>query len=516
MKWISRVIDNMVESVDPKRALDRRLARNKLQFFNKGYSHHGASTAKKSLLGWMSSGGSPDDDITDNRDKLVERSRDLFMGAPLATGAAKTMRTNVVGAGIKLKAAVDYDALGISLEEANAWERRTEREFSFFAKTCDIRRKKDFYELQSLAYLSQMISGEVFVMLPFSRNPGDVYALKLMLLESDRINKPYSEPDDKVRGGIEEDANGAPLAYWVSDKHPKDKYAGNVKWVRVPAFGSISGRKNMLHVHEDERPGQRRGTPHLAPVIESLKQLTRYTEAEIMNAVITGMLTVFITSDAPEAALGDTIPDEQQVDADPGSIEIGNGTIVGLAPGEKPEFLNPTRVNTGFEAFVLALCRQIGAALEIPAELLVKHFTASYSASRAALLEFWKTVRTKRSWFISQFCQPIYEEWLAEAVASGRIEAAGFFDDPAIRAAWSGAEWYGQSQGQIDPLKEANAAVVRINNCLTTRAKEAAELTGGDFESIVDQQTREKTMMTERGLVTSGQVLENPSRSGDE
>ncbi|MDP4360842.1 phage portal protein, partial [Escherichia coli] len=74
---------------------------------NLGYSRHGASTHKKSLRGWFSKAGSPDDDIVKNIDKLRERSRDLFMGNPLSVGAIKTIRTNVVGSGLKLNANID-------------------------------------------------------------------------------------------------------------------------------------------------------------------------------------------------------------------------------------------------------------------------------------------------------------------------------------------------------------------------------------------------------------------------
>ena len=60
------------------------------------------------------------------------------------------------------------------------------------------------------------------------------------------------------------------------------------------------------------------------------------------------------------------------------------------------------------------------------------------------------------------FNQPIYEQWLSEAVAIGRIDAPGFFDDPAIRQAWCGCLWMGASMGHVDPLKEVNAAATRI------------------------------------------------------
>ena len=46
-----------------------------------------------------------------------------------------------------------------------------------------------------------------------------------------------------------------------------------------------------------------------------------------------------------------------------------------------------------------------------------------------------------RKWFITDFCQPIYVEWLSEAVAKGRIIAPGFFADPIIKDAYCSAEW---------------------------------------------------------------------------
>lgn len=510
------LIDKVVEIVSPEQALRRQAARQALRVLNSGYSNHGASKTKKSLLGWNYRGGSPDDDITENLDVLRQRSRDLYMGAPLATGALKAFRANVVGFGLRLKAQIDAEFLGMSDEEADRWERNTEREFALWARDCDAGRMLDFYEMQALVFLSMLMSGDVFCALPLIQRPGNPYALKILLIEADRVCNPPGVFDERIRGGVEVDAFGAPIAYYIAQKHPLDTRASANTWIRVPAFGSETGRRNILHLMEFERPGQRRGVPFLAPVIEALKQLTRYSEAELMAAVISSMLTVFITSNTPETPLGEVVPPEQQVDAgDQNTYELGNGAIIALAPGEDVKEVNPTRPNAAFDGFVTAMTRQIGAALEIPYELLIKHFTASYSASRAALLEAWKSFRMRRSWLAAKFCQPIYEEFLYEAVARGRIDAPGFFDDPAVRMAYAGAEWFGPSQGQLDPLKEVNAAAVRVKEGFSTRAREAAEITGADFERMIRQRIREERMMKEGGLLNgtaeSEQVLAVPS-----
>jgi len=117
-------------------------------------------------------------------------------------------------------------------------------------------------------------------------------------------------------------------------------------------------------------------------------------------------------------------------------------------------------------------------------------------------LEYWKSVDAARSEFITQFCNPIYEEWLTEAITLGRISAPGFFDDPAKREAWLGAEWYGPAQGQLNPKDEAEAANIRVKSGMSTLAREAAQITGMDFENeILPQRIREHEAMDEGGLL---------------
>jgi lambda family phage portal protein len=216
----------------------------------------------------------------------------------------------------------------------------------------------------------------------------------------------------------------------------------------------------------------------------------------------------YSTEDVPPG----TLP---EVPNDPG-VALGNGTVVQLAPGEDVKSINPGRPNTAFDPFVTAILRQVGAALEIPMELLTKHFTASYSASRAALLEAWKLFKTQRTWVAEDFCQPVYEEFLTEAVARGRISAPGFLTDAKIRKAYCGSEWNGPAPGQIDPLKEVNAAVVRVQNCFSTRAKETAELTGSDFNANVRQRVKEEKMLRDGGLSFKPPVANSPPDPNDQ
>jgi lambda family phage portal protein len=336
-------------------------------------------------------------------------------------------------------------------------------------------------------------------MLDSRTNP---YSLRVQVVEADRVESPTGLKEiggNKVISGVEKDANGAPVAYHILRNHPGSTEGMKREFDRVPAFGEKTGRRRVLHIFERTRPGQTRGVPYLAPVIEPLKQLDKYTESELMAAVVASLLTVFVKSESGD---GFAPPAGEQVsDAE---VKLGTGTIVDLAPGEDITTVAPNRPNTAFDPFTQAVLRQIGVALGLPFEVLIKHFTASYSAARAALLEAWRFFRLRREFLAQTFCAPVYEAWLEEAIARGRVDAPGFFDDPAIRRAYLQAEWIGDSPGQIDPVKEVQAAEKRLQIGVSTLADETLLLTGKVWEDQHRQQVKERQMRERDGLIAGG------------
>ena len=518
------IIDKAVEMINPSAALRRTQDRFKLQmirtFQNSGYDESGASRSKNSMRGWIANSKTPQEDIDKNLPTLRQRSRSLYMSAPLAVSAIKTNRTNIVGQGLQLKSTIDGEFLGMSRQEKEKWQKNAEREFALWAdsKFCDSTRVNNFYEIQQVACMSWLMNGDACVLLeydkPYRFFP---YGLRIHLIEADRICTPHQtgnsvylyardpKTHNRIYNGVEVDDAGKIVAYHICNTYPNSNLRAKKDWSRVKAFGEKTGSPNVLMIYETERAEQYRGVPYLAPVIEALKQLTRYSEAEMMAAVINGFFTVFVTSDngaTSDVGFGGVVEDEDRVSSDPTSYELGPGMINVLNPGEKIEIADAKRPSTNFDAFVTALAKYVGAALEIPVELLTKSFTSSYSASRAALLEAWKAFRMKRTWLAADLCQPIYEIFLTEAIATGRLKAPGFFLDPMIKKAYCGAQWNGPSQGMIDPVKEVTAAEKRINVGLSTRQKETVELTGGDFEANIAQLARESEMMEEAGLVS--------------
>ena len=462
-------------------------------------SYMAGSRSRTSMQGWsVTSGDSNTDDLQDLQ-LMRERSRDLTRNAPLARAIINTKVTNIVGAGLKLNPQINYKILGLSEEKAQEWENKTLAEWDLFStKECDVTRTNNFMELQSLVMRSILENGDCFTLFTFKERAGSPYGTKLQLIEADRVtNRDNLADTELLAGGVLTNKDGAPKEYHVLKGHPGNYLSKTNEWRIIPAFRR-NGSPNILHHYHKLRIGQRRGIPDLVPVIEMIKQLTRYTDAEVMAAVVQSFFTVFVKTAGGQGLAPDTTAGGSTADTD--EYKMGYGNMIDLNPDEEVSFADPSRPNKQFDGFVTSLAGMIGAAVEIPFEILLKHFTSSYSASRAALLEAWRFFLNRRLWLTNSICMPVYEAFLTEAVARGRIVAAGFNDDPLIRRAYLGSVWTGPAKGMIDEFREATAADMRLRLGITTLSEEVAALTGGEWERKHPQRVKEVQLRRDAGL----------------
>lgn len=496
-------LDRLISAVAPRYALKRYAARLS---FEAASGYNAARRDRPAMRNVVALPQTADQDVLPNLDDMRAVSRDMVRNEPLAGGAVNTVVTNVVGTGLRLSAQVDrrtlQEVVGIDAAAAQTFEAAAEREWRLFCRRefCDVTAEQNFDDMQELAFRSVLESGDVLIHL--AQATSGPFDFGVQLIEADRVRNPRLMQDSEtLAAGVERNAVGRSLAYHVADLH---RITGLEKAVRrIPAWADDGTPRAWLLMHR-RRIAQTRGVPYLAPVVTVLKDLSRYAEAELTAAVMNACLAVVSQSAAgfsplatEAAANGATNTGDLQrigLTFEPGMV------IEGLKTGETIQGMPVERPASGFDPFVLAFSRQIGVALELPFELLVKHFTASYSAARAALLQAWLFFRARRRWLANSMCQPIYEAVLASAIQRGRLDAPGFMESPIVRMAWCGSQWTGPSPGQIDPLKEVNAAEKRIGLKLSSRTRETAELTGDDWESVVAEIATENTMMTALGL----------------
>lgn len=498
----TNLLERAIAAVAPTWAYERHRARG-MMALSGGYTGAGY---RDNLFGWRP--GTTDADAASLQDlpELRNRSHDLVRNSPIAGGAIETMVANVVGSGLTMQPQINCELLGLDDDAAEEWECATAARWCLWAESelADAFGQQTFYELQDLVFRSQQESGDVFPVLADKPRPGWPFRLAIQVVEADRVSNPLGQQDTPTLvQGIERAPDGEAIAVHIADRHPGSRLQMSLtKWTRVEIRGQQSGRRNVLHLYRKLRPGQTRGVPALAPIVEQLKQLTRYSEAEIDAAVNSAAMAVFVKMD--HEAFEDLFTDESKeqiiTDAQKWDGTLGKGAAVNLLPGESIESPSPGRPNVNFDGFVGAVMKQIGMGLNIPVEVLTKHFSSSYSAARAALLDAWRTFKIRRAWLAAKFCQPVYEEWLADEVAAGTISAPGFFVDPMLRKAWCGAQWVGDAPGAIDPLKEVKAAQLRMSEGITTLPEEIVAYDGGSWERKHTVAARVRTEREEAGL----------------
>lgn len=448
-----------------------------------------------------------DEEILPDLQLMREQTRDLYKNSAIGRGALKRMVSGVIGPGLRFQSNIDADYLGLSDEEVDAWEDRVERRFNAWAEStmCDVECKRNFYEMQKLAYLSALQSGDSIVVLPVIPTAQDSSPhLRLQLIEADQLMNPLGALDTfQFRGGIELDGNRAPIRYHIRND--------NFQWRAVDAYGKQSGRKQVIHLLECERPGQTRGVPFLAPVAQDIKQTDRFEEAVIMKAVMQACFTGFIYSENPDAL---ETNDEKKIQYGKQNYKMEPGALYHLLDNDKVEFANSTAPGGNEVEFIVSKLKRIGMGLNIPFEILLQAFNSSYSASIAARLAMEDVITEKRRWFSSHYNKPIFAEWLGYEILSGEIEAPGFFTDAEAQQAWLGCQWIGSSMGQLDPTKEVGAALMKTNGFLSTLQAETIALNGGDFKKNIRQIKKERALIA--GLQQMPLTIVNTTQAGAE
>lgn len=468
-----------------------------------GETRYKAARRDRDVFGHIA-GGDADTDTLPSLPELRRRSADAARNNPLALAGISAKATNVVGTGLRLNAAIDRDALGLSDADADAWEAQAEAEWQLFASSplCDLRKTLTFSEQQDLAYRSHIERGDHFIALvsrPGPRARWWPYSFALQHIEAERVSNPHHARDtERLIAGIEKDAQGAPVRIHVADHHPGSllRHGKRPSWTPLRLRGARTGRPLVLHLYRTLREGQTRGVPELAPVLEVLKQLDRYIDAEVDRAANSALFMAFLTTADGDgmAALGGELVDDRQhfyEKFQQDRYAIDHSSIASLFPGDKMEFADPKSPNPSAETFIRTFATLVGAALEIPQEVLLRHFSSSYSAARGALIMAQQHFHARRAWLASRLCQPVYEAVLTDAIAAGRLHAPGFLDDPFARQAWLGAEWIGDAPPIIDENKAVSAARDRVEAGFSSRKRETVQLTGQDYDHVRRQRAKE-------------------------
>ena len=489
--------------------------------YTPGIPWKGADFIGDALKTFIFSRGSADADLSANRDVLECRSRALYQNAPFAGAAVDTKVINVVGSGLSCRPAPKSKLLNVDPEVVKNFTEKARILFELWAasKDCDAERDSNFYQMQELVMKTKAICGDCFALRCWHRVPSSAFGICFKLLEGNRCRNPFGKTDSRVLAmGVENDKDSAHIAYWFT-KYPNfDVGDWDRFWesVRIPTYDAF-GIRNVVHVFKADRPNQRRGVPWLAPIIPMLKQQERYQDAELINALVQSMFTVFIktgNSQVPNNFTGNIQGSERvtPVDGAKAAAELSAGNVVELGKGESIEVADAKRPNTHYGDYMHETCMEMASRLNMSYEQVLKFFKGSYNSVRAAILESKKMFDIERANLASDFCQPIYEAFVFECVMLGVLDCPGY-DDPLKRMAWLNCDWIGDAPIMLDPLKETTALKMQVDEQFKTRTQAVLEMNGGEYSRNVEELAEEAAMREEHGLEAPGAVNRSVSVS---
>lgn len=403
--------------------------------------------------------------------RLRDVARDLVRNNAHAEAAVSTIGDHTVGWGIVAK---PQPARARVAAAWKAWAESTE---------CDADGRDDFYGLQKLVMHAVVESGEVLIRRRW-RRLADGYALPLQLqiLEPDLLDASQTRPllnGGRIVQGVEFDALGARVAYWLFPSHP-----GSAILSTLTSGSRRVDARDVLHVFRRRRPGQVRGASWFAPVVLRLKDFDEYEDATLMKQKIAACLSI-ITSDPDGTgpALGtadDTVT--------PGLDALGPGAIVQIPPGRDIDVVQPPAV-TDHASYCGVTLRAIATGLGIAYEDLTGDYaTLSFSAARMSRIRHWARVDDWR-WrlLIPQFCDPVWQ-WAMEAAEFASLPTA-----PEVR-------WSPPPMPMIEPDKEGLAIQRNVRTGIQTLS-EAIRERGHDPDEFFMEMASDNAKLDALGLV---------------
>ena len=432
------------------------------------------------------------------RDAATVRAtvRDLERNYDLVDGALTTLVRNVVGPnGIAIEPTPrvgtpgnNYDDIDddFSRDLLNLWRE--------WCKSPEVTRTLNWVQAQELMCRSWLRDGDAFAQLVEGagapiRHVGPV-PLALELLEADVVPLDYEDEAKGIIAGIERNAWGAPVAFHVYRKHPGDGgWRTTTDLKRVPA-------ERFLHVAVRKRLSGLRGISLFAPAIDRLIDIKDYEESERTAARIAARIAAYIKRDkemewaapAPELDENGNIRDRDFL------LEAG-AIFTETLPGESIEMINPNRPNTILEQFRTAMMRAVSRCLSISYSSLSGDYDGTYSAQRQELVEAYDGYRMLTQQFVGRFVQPVWERFVAMAVASGQIKVPAHIRKDTIAQ----AQFRGPKMPWIDPKKEADGLRALVRGGFQSLTQSIADR-GERMIDVFEQIARERTLANELGL----------------
>lgn len=479
MKLERTLLDRVVGFVSPRAGLERVQSRLAMRMVE---AHYEAGSEGRRTDSWITKDGGPSGAKV-TLGTIRKRSRDLVRNNPWAKNAIEDIETETIGTGILPRIRAPRSRTQKRINELwKAWAETT---------ACDADGVNDIYGLMALAMRTIAESGEVLIRRRRrALSDGLPIPLQIQVLEPDYLDtaRDLLRPDGtRIVGGVEYNAIGQRLGYWILPAHPDESVgfgkAGASMFVPADA---------IAHVYRVERPGQVRGIPWGASAIIRLRDFDEYEDAQLVRQKIAACFAIFMTDVAggtPGALAGLADPGDPTSPAKPKIERVFPGMIRRLGVGEDIKFANPPSAE-GQDVYSRVVLRAIAAGYGTTYEALTGDYSnVNFSSGRLGHLRHYRRIQAWR-WriIVPRVCTPIWN-WMLDS-----LDAMG--ED--VRDVTS--TWNPPAQDMIDPAKEVVATRTEIRAGLKTPSQALRER-GYDPEEFYEEYASDRDRLDEDELI---------------
>lgn len=366
------------------------------------------------------------------------------------SGLVKTIANDTVGSGPRLQ-------LQLPNGDAEA-ARRVETSFAAWMRSASVADK-----LRILAE-SKLVDGEGFAVLGTNPNLSHAVKLDLKLIEADQVSTPTMLPlRPGAVDGIKFDEFGNATEYHVLKTHPGDTF-------RVDPFSYYTvAARNVVHWFRPDRPGQSRGIPEFASALPLGAYLRRYTLAVISAAETAAMFAALLKTNLPLDA--ERSPDERAFD----KFAVERGMVTALPDGYDVTQLKAEQPTGTYKEFKAEILNEMGRPLNAPFNVIAGNSSGyNYSSGRLDHQIYHRGLWIERERCRQQVLDKILAMWLEEYFLVPETEGGAPSTLPPV-STWSW-DWNWDGFSSIDPVKDATAYEMLIDQGLMTKTAAAAEM----------------------------------------
>ncbi|HDC4284586.1 phage portal protein [Enterobacter cloacae] len=406
-------------------------------------------------------------------------SRDAVLKNPIGRKYMNLSVDGVCGSdGVYVKPAVELDS---TEEEINQINTQLEKLFDRWAYDPDkfsLDGSLSFDLFQQNVEKIRVQDGECFIRIHKIKG-----TIKVEVLDSARllqVNNQHLGDGTYISNGIRFDTNHRPIEYYFCRFDPVTYSFFTGDYEVIPA-------SEICHYFIADQVGQERGLPDLVASSKLIEDLKNFTEAALTAKRVSASSMAFITNSEQEST---ALLDADDVEGvTPTYTEYFEAGFIGeLNYGQDIKTVTPTNGVDGIDQFTNELMNQISMGLNVTKQaLLADTSNASFSAARLTEKLQQTTFRTRTNVLINKVLKPIYMAWLKNEMLNNNKLDLSFsdFDDLIC------ARYISQKPISLDPVKDIQAEILKLDAGLVSKTQVIAEL-GGDPVKVLAEIEAEK------------------------